>query len=172
MSTRSMTVIRESRTGHPVYLYRHCDGYPACALASLLEACGDDGAFRTATGAAMELLNSNDARYELAFYPPEDQGDLEHVYTATLRPDGFVRGWDFTHSARLSLSWGEGGSDWRVWDKSKGDWKTMRELANRARAAMNGRIKAMRAKSGQPVADDDLFDMLPECHRAPKPATV
>ena len=79
MSTRSMTLL-ESAHGVRIYLYRHCDGYPACAGDSILQAIERAGGKVNAARVAAELLADKEASYELADWKPEDRGDLEHVY--------------------------------------------------------------------------------------------
>lgn len=100
MSTRSMTIF--NGRGATINLYRHCDGYPAGAGDSLLEAIGTTEKHRLQLGAIATALvdlrypcpsydPSGKTRpvYELADWAPEGQSDLEHVYVVWANGDKY-----------------------------------------------------------------------------------
>lgn len=143
MSTRSMTVLEGEAM--PLRLYRHCDGYPACAGKALADALSPGGTLDKGNGpiqAAARLLRETyeasahckaQPIYELAHWTPEQQGDLEHVYVA--RWYGSV-GWRIEHRERTG--WGPGGAE--VWAKTKYTLPEFQAFCAREVAAMELRI--------------------------------
>lgn len=93
MSTRSMVVIQNTHArsgGHvTLYLYRHCDGYPAGAGETLNRILDEAGEHPDAASVASRLLaeryegQRGRPVYELADWTPEQQGDLEWVYVVS-----------------------------------------------------------------------------------------
>lgn len=80
-----MTVLSNPRA--TIYLYRHCDGYPAEAGRSLVDAIKAQGQSGIAEIAQELLTPSAKHKYELVDYQPDEQGDLEHVYVVTAYDD-------------------------------------------------------------------------------------
>ena len=174
MSTRSMTVIRSQ--GCSVNLYRHFDGYPAEAGASLLAAIGSDQAYKAPAGVVDALLQYGrpgpDARpwehpdYEVAFYGAEDQGDLEHVYLAEFRDANRDQGkparWEVRHYARPDGGWDSKHDSFRAWTCTCTDLEWLRQTVNRDRAAINGRMADYRRKHpDRAEAMGGDYDMIP-----------
>lgn len=147
-----MTVLRNGTT--TIHLYRHCDGYPACAGVDLATALTKHAKGGIADVAATLLaqryetgITSSPSRpvYELADWTPEQQGDLEHVYTVEDRHgradfDGSERiRFRVTHRERKG--WGEP----ERWDSKRYDTEDFAAFTAREEAAMQERIRRYHA---------------------------
>lgn len=155
MSTRSMTLVEQSYSGKNEFipLYRHCDGYPAEAGATIAEAlmraptCAEDvlcyllGLRYDGHGGHQE------PHYRAATWMPNEQGDLEHVYIierACIDADGggvrpAVREWTVTHFDR-GHSEAESFRDWPHTTHGLASWIA---AVNRDRAQSNARLRLM-----------------------------
>jgi len=117
VSTRSMVVLRGGKgQSATIFLYRHMDGYPACAGLDLAEAIGDNTQIkRPAAQLARKLLDLRYEKqdyqekassiYELADWLPEEQGDLEHVYRVLGAGTSFARVAHFQRANWQHDSW-------------------------------------------------------------------
>lgn len=161
MSTRTNLVITCGRS--TIYIYRHCDGYPAETgadiLAKLREAIGPADAHRSPNGAAnyftraIFLEHYDQQSYEKVPRPmyeltTELHGDIEHAYFIEFR-DRFNTGpVSIRHAARPQ--------NWHKEDAEVDDWTTagrrysfesFAELVNADRKASNARIRELKASS-------------------------
>ena len=158
MSTRSVTVIQMNYTDAKLSLYRHCDGYLAVAGAALVEAldgatCPEEVAGRLL---CMTCDTATEPRLRAVYHVTtnaDDHGDLEHVYTAWLSPEG----WRVRHSVRSV--WGGPSDHVTGWPSSV---YTVAEFAagvNDDRRRWNIRLAGIR--KAQPYFADTLdFEML------------
>lgn len=138
-----MTLVAGERA--TVYLYRHCDGYPAEAGTTLYAALGTEAAPASFDAAVRHLLAGADgSRYELADWKPEHQGDLEHVYEARHRKSG---GWSVLHWSRPRGAWDPAHDNYRAWPCAVLDLSGLCILVNRDRREMNARMAVLRAQN-------------------------
>ena len=159
MSTRSVTVIQMNYTDSKLSLYRHSDGYLAVAGAALVEAlngatCPEQVAGRLL---CMTYDRATEPRLRAVYHvttSADDHGDLEHVYTAWLSPEG----WRVRHSVRLA--WDERASgDSTTWPASVYTLADFAAGVNDERRRANMRLAGIRTT--QPYfADAPDFEMV------------
>jgi hypothetical protein len=158
MSTRSVTTI--NGVYGSVALYRHCDGYPGEAGASLVEAVTGAQSAELAASRLLALRYEHSAggnsrgMYELTT-AADDHGDLEHAYE--VRAQVFYVGntdrvrrlrWFVNHSKRVA--W-DGPNQWQT---AVLDLPQFVDVVNRDRAEMNARMDAR-------GMDCERYPMLP-----------
>ena len=138
MSTRSCVVIEGRSAGH-LDLYRHFDGYPAEAGASLLVALKEtDSPELVAARLLVEARDIDDPRPQYEITDAEQHGDLEHVYV--VRRINVPPAWSIEHYARGRGNWEQ--DDWRQWTKQTYTAEGFAELVNQERREANARIIA------------------------------
>jgi hypothetical protein len=140
-----------SGPGESVPLYRHYDGHPGEAGATLLEILRGNPRDTEAVVAALLSVRYEDGRptYRAATWKPEDQGDLEHVYHVE-RVDG---AWTVTHYARPG--WTEGASDKPCdWPHARHSLAEFLEVVNRDRKQMNARAAEIKRTRGVDLGPD------------------
>lgn len=165
MSTRTNVLVKFGET--TIYLYRHCDGYPAECGAAIAEALAKARGHSYSSGDAfMQALLSN--RYEATSYGPERpvyefttdyHGDIEHVYEIKFGDDGVAK---IRHKARPD-DWHKSGEGFNVdkWCRT-GAWINEAQfvaLVNADRKACNERLAELRATS-KVYADCSDYPML------------
>ena len=149
MSTRSCTTIHAasdrsntSKGFRLAALYRHCDGCPAEAGATLVDTLRNS---KTSSDAVALLLADV---YELTS-KAADHGDLEHEYEAWLAKDG----WKIRHGVR------------KGWDGDEFEWNTYTlaefvQVVNRDRSEINSRIAQLRSEHPTAYAEATDYPML------------
>lgn len=174
MSTRCNIVLRFGKS--VVYIYRHCDGYPAEVGGHLVEVirasvAHPSGGWYSAAGVAGKVLAALlGARYEKASYEDAPRaiyeltsdyhGDIEHAYEVKV-PDSWASGpakVKVRHAARPSHfppvdEWCRGGSFVSVDDFAK--------VVNRERVASNRRLAEL-AKESKIYRDAEPYPMIEE----------
>lgn len=151
-----MTVLSDLQRPYPLNLYRHCDGYPACAGLALAEVLGKSKNATQAAGRLLRLLYDGKTYgdphiYEFADWGPQDQGDLEHVYevhqtVAGARADrsqaplaeDIEQGWEIVHKWRIG--WGENES----WGRARMSLADFLAYCQKEAQDMERRAAAMR----------------------------
>jgi hypothetical protein len=142
-----MTIIENRYCGPDAFvpLYRHMDGYPAEAGASLLEVL--KSAY-DAEGVVSGLLalryegpgyipsDMPEPIYRASTWLPEDQADLEYVYEVRRTADSW------TVKVYTRGRWTEGEVKYRDWPAGTHSMTTLAELVNSERRQTNARIKA------------------------------
>lgn len=149
MSTRSMVTLAEAGMT-PIHLYRHWDGYPAAAGATLAQQVR---AWSRATwpsvpdlAARLLALRSHGSLgerpiYELANWEPSQQGDLEWIYSVHIpgRQDRV-----FPTAIRVRV---EERSHWDgPWKRYTLSYSDFRAFCAKAARDMLGRIREYRAR--------------------------
>lgn len=153
MSTRTNISIRYGES--LVILYRHCDGYPACAGESIVRAIlggsNADNVLRALMREEYAATSYRPARpvFELT---SSIHGDIDHEYLVTFhRHTGALE-----HLAhRRRLNWADDPSySWTPWTRHT--LESFVRLVNSEREQMNARIR----ERGLPYTEDDLFAMI------------
>lgn len=154
MSTRANIVILYGSS--KVYLYRHCDGYPAELGADLARNLASAG--HSANKFVRSLV---EARYEKASYETEAKpiyelttevhGDIEYLYLVKFEED-----WHPTEKPQIGFAARRGwhdGSDLKLSDVRLGDLPTFVLAVNADIRAQNKRLGELRASQPQVYGD-------------------
>jgi hypothetical protein len=149
-----MTIIHQPYDNPDSFLtlYRHCDGYPAEAGAAIIEVLKGNPPDCEAILAGLLAMRydrkdgTSEPIYRPVTYGPDQQGDLEHVYSIRRQKadDGTVA-WTVTHSHRIG--WTEGSDEVPSWPKQTYSLAAFVEVVNQERRQMNYRLKQLRASS-------------------------
>ena len=145
MSTRSATIIRLTYdTSDALHLYRHSDGYPACAGQAILDALDGAECPEQVAGKLLSMTYDGERGMRLkAIYHPTDNaanhGDLEHVYEVF-----YADGWRVKHAARQG--WQDNDEDFRRWPTSNMSHAEFADYVAQEQTEMQRRIDAYRAR--------------------------